>query len=108
MIKVSVLYPNDEGSSFDMNYYVHRHVAMIRELLGDALRDVEIDEGLSGPAPESRAPFVAAVHMYFDSSAAFYEAFSPHAARIMKDVANYTSLRPITQIATVREAAARS
>lgn len=108
MIKVSVLYPNDEGCSFDMNYYVDSHVAMIRKLLGDALRNLEIDEGLSGPAPESRAPFVAAVHMYFDSVPAFYEAFGPHAAVIKRDVPNYTNLRPVTQVSNVRGTGAPS
>jgi uncharacterized protein (TIGR02118 family) len=103
MIKVSVLYPNDEGSTFDMDYYVDKHVPLCRQLLGEALRDVEVDEGLSGAAPDSRPAFVAAVHMYFDSLPAFYEAFGPHASAIRKDVPNYTNLRPITQIAKVRE-----
>ena len=102
MIKVSVIYPNDEGSHFDMDYYVSKHVPLCQQLLGPALQRVEIDEGLSGAAPDSRAPYVAAVHMYFESTAAFYEAFGPHAAAIRKDVPNYTNLRPVTQIAKVR------
>ena len=102
MIKVSVIYPNDEGSHFDMDYYVSKHVPLCQQLLGPALQRVEIDEGLSGAAPDSRAPHVAAVHMYFESTTAFYEAFGPHAAAIRKDVPNYTNLRPVTQIAKVR------
>lgn len=102
MIKVSVLYPNDEGSTFDMTYYADKHVTMIQKLLGDALKKVEIDEGVSGPAPGSRPSFVAAVHMYFDSTDAFYAAFSPHAKDIRNDVPNYTNLKPITQISKVR------
>ncbi len=102
MIKVSVLYPNDEGSTFDMNYYADKHVPMIQRLLGDAMKKFEIDEGVSGPAPGSRPSFVAAVHMYFDSTDAFYAAFSPHAKDIRNDVANYTSLKPVTQISKLR------
>ncbi|HYP83589.1 EthD family reductase [Variovorax sp.] len=102
MIKVSVVYPNDEGHRFDWDYYVGKHMPMVRELLGDALRRDEIEEGLSGPAPGSRAPFAAAVHMYFDSLEAFQGAFGPHAKGILKDVANYTDLRPITQISKLR------
>lgn len=101
MIKVSVLYPHAEGYHFDMDYYVNRHIAMIRELLGDALRKVEIDEGVSGPVPGSMPAFVAAVHMYFESGDAFYAAFGPHAKRITQDVPNYTGIRPLTQIARV-------
>ena len=104
MIKVSVLYPNDEGNRFDMDYYVDKHIGMIRQVLGEALLKVEIDAAVSGGAPDSRAPFVAAVHMYFESTAAFYAAFGPHAASIMKDVPNYTDLKPVTQISSVRSA----
>ncbi len=98
MIKVSVLYANDEGSHFDMGYYVDKHVAMIRQLLGDALRKVEIDRGVAGAAPNSKPPFVAGVHMYFDSVDAFYASFGPHASVILKDVANYTDIKPVTNI----------
>jgi uncharacterized protein (TIGR02118 family) len=102
MIKVSVIYPNDEGSTFDMDYYVDKHVPLCQQLLGPALQRVEIDEGISGAAPDSRPPYVAAVHMYFESTTAFYEAFGPHASAIRKDVPNYTNLRPVTQIAKLR------
>lgn len=101
MIKVSVLYPHAEGYHFDMDYYVNRHIARIRELLGSALQKVEIDAGVSGPTPGSTPAFVAAVHMYFASTEAFYAAFSPHAREIAKDVANYTGIRPITQVSDV-------
>ncbi len=102
MIKVSVIYPNDEGSTFDMDYYIDKHVPLCQQLLGEALLKVEVDEGISGAAPDSRPPFVAAVHMYFESTTAFYEAFGPHGAAIRKDVPNYTSIKPLTQIAKVR------
>ena len=36
MIKVSVLYPNSEGYSIDMDYYCNSHMPMIREKLGAA------------------------------------------------------------------------
>src|SRR5262249_39215143 len=102
MIKVSVIYPNDEGSTFDMDYYIDKHIPLCQQLLGAALLKAEVDEGLSGAAPDSRPPFVAAVHMYFESTTAFYEAFGPHAKTIRGDVPNYTGIKPMTQIAKVR------
>ncbi len=36
MIKVSVLYPHSDGTSFDMDYYCNNHMPMVREKLGDA------------------------------------------------------------------------
>ena len=36
-IKVSVLYPDGEGKTFDMDYYCNKHVPMVAGLLGDAV-----------------------------------------------------------------------
>ena len=33
MISVAVLYPNQAGSKFDLDYYVHRHLPLVRDRL---------------------------------------------------------------------------
>jgi hypothetical protein len=38
MIKVSVLYPEGDGSTFNMDYYLNRHIPMVREKLGQRAR----------------------------------------------------------------------
>ena len=37
MIKISVMYPGGENVRFDMDYYVGKHMPMVREKLGAAL-----------------------------------------------------------------------
>jgi hypothetical protein len=37
MVTVSVLYPNREGTKFDIAYYLNRHIPMVRQLLGSAV-----------------------------------------------------------------------
>lgn len=98
MIKVSILYPRSEGSTFDMNYYLTKHIPMCEQKLAPALRRVEVDEGVGGATPGSASPDVALVHLYFDSVDAFYGAFGPHAAEILSDVPKYTNIKPLTQI----------
>ena len=102
MIKVSVFYPNEEGKKFDMDYYCNKHMPMVKEMLGDALKGGAVEEGLSGGEPGSRAPYVAMGHMYFDSAEAFQASFGPRAEEITKDVPNYTDIRPIMQISEVK------
>ena len=80
MIKVSVLYPNNEGSKFDMSYYCNTHIPMVQEKLGRACKGVAVEQGVSGATPGSRPAFVAMGHLYFDSVAEFQSAFGPHAA----------------------------
>jgi|SRR5688572_25749505 uncharacterized protein (TIGR02118 family) len=105
MIKVSVLYPNDPGSRFDMAYYCDRHIPMVRAKLGAACKGAAVEEGLAGAEPGSRAAFSALGHLYFDSVEAFQAAFGPHANAIIGDIPNYTNVQPIIQINAVKIAA---
>jgi len=102
MIKVSVLYPNNEGSKFDMSYYCNTHIPMVQEKLGKACKSVAVEQGVSGVTPGSRPTFAAMGHLYFDSVADFQAAFGPHAAAIMGDIPNYTDIPPTIQISEVK------
>ena len=102
MIRVSVMYPNSDGLRFDMKYYMDKHVPMVGDLLGDALKGASVDAGISGGEPDSTAPYVAMAHLSFDSVDAFQTAFGPHAEKIMADIPNYTDAKPIIQISDVK------
>jgi len=102
MIKVSVLYPYEEGASFDMNYYLSRHIPMVREKLGAAVKGAAVEQGLGGATPGSHPTYVAMGHILFDSVDSFQAAFAPHAAAIMADIPNYTAIQPIIQISDVK------
>ena len=88
MIKVSVLYPNISGESFDIDYYCSTHVPMVGKLLG----------GAEGEA----APFVAMGHLLFDSVEEFQSSFGPNAEQIMADLPNFTTIQPQIQISDVK------
>jgi uncharacterized protein (TIGR02118 family) len=102
MIKVSVMYPNQLGTHFDMAYYCTKHIPLVRQLLGSALRNVAVEEGIGGMTPGSPAAYVALGHLYFESEAAFQKAFTPHAEQIVGDIPNYTDTQPTIQISTVK------
>ncbi len=98
MIRVSVLYANDDGKKFDMAYYTDKHLRLVREKLGGALKGMTVDQGLGGGQPGSKPPYVAMVHMLFESVDAFQAAFGPHAKAIMADIPNYTDIQPTIQV----------
>jgi uncharacterized protein (TIGR02118 family) len=102
MIKVSVFYPNNEGSKFDIDYYCNRHIPMVREKLGAACKGAAVEQGIAGPTPGSRPAFIAMGHIYFDSAEAFQTSFGPHAETIMADIPNYTDIEPTLQISAVK------
>ena len=102
MIKVSVLYPNHDGGTFDFAYYLNEHLPMVQRLIGDACKRSEVEEGLGSGVPGQPPTYRAAAHMYFDSVEAFQSAFGPHANTILADVPNYTNIAPTLQISMVR------
>jgi uncharacterized protein (TIGR02118 family) len=102
MIKVSVFYPHQPGSHFDINYYCDQHMPMVRRLLGSAVKNTAVEQGLSGGSPGTPPPYMAMGHMYFESIPAFVEAWTPHAAEILADIPNYTNVQPQVQTSEVK------
>ena len=102
MIKVSVLYPKTDSSSFDMDYYCNNHIPMVQEKLGAALKKVAVEGGLGGGTPDSPPSYAAMGHLYFDTVEDFQSSFGPHAAAIMADIPNYTDVAPVVQVSDVR------
>jgi uncharacterized protein (TIGR02118 family) len=102
MIKVTVMYPNTEGSRFDMAYYCNSHMPMVQEKLGAALKGVAVEQGIGGAEPGSPPPYLALGHLLFESVEAFQTSFAPHAQVIMADIPNYTNTQPTMQISEVK------
>jgi uncharacterized protein (TIGR02118 family) len=93
MIRFSVFYPSTEGANFDHQYYVNSHVPLALKTWG--LDSAEIDKGVDGP-------YVAAVHFTFDSMDAMGAALgAPGTADVMADMANYTTITPVTQTSEI-------
>jgi uncharacterized protein (TIGR02118 family) len=102
MIKVSVLYPNTAGSRFDMDYYLSKHIPLVREKVGAALKGVTVEQGLGSMPPGTPPVYLAAGHLLFDSLEAFGAGFGPHAPAILADIPNYTNTQPVIQIGEVK------
>ncbi len=102
MVKVSVLYPKQPDTKFDMPYYLNSHIKMVQQLLGPRLKGVTVEEGISGMQPGSSACYAAMGHLMFASVADFQASFGPHAQTIVGDIPNYTNSQPIIQISEIK------
>ena len=102
MIKVSVLYPNEEGKKFDMDYYSGKHMPMVRSRLDSmGLLRSEMEKGVSSADPSAPAPFVAIGVLYFNTAEEVHEAFKTHGREIMGDIPNYTDITAQIQISEI-------
>lgn len=102
MISVTIIYPNSEDTTFDIDYYCNKHVPMVVELLGDALKGCSVDSGLAGGAPGQTAPYVAIGRLQFESIESFQQSFGPVAAQLSEDLPNYTNSQPQLQISEIK------
>jgi uncharacterized protein (TIGR02118 family) len=97
------MYPNEEGKTFDMNYYSTKHMPMLKDLFGESLKLLEIDKGISGRTPNEPIPFLAIGYLYFDKLSDYQNAFGPNAEKILSDIPNYTNIQPVVLISEVVE-----
>jgi len=102
VIRITVLYPNGEGSRFDMAYYTSKHMPMVKQKCGLACKSIAADFGVNAGQPGSKPPYLAIGYLTFDSVDAFQKAFAPHAGEIMGDIPNYTNVQPIIQISDIK------
>lgn len=103
MVKISILYPNNPGARFDMDYYLDVHMPMSIERLGahPGFNGVSVERGLGGGLPDSPAAYVAMCHFLFVSVEDFMAAFNPHAQILQGDMPNYTDIEPVIQVSEV-------
>lgn len=93
MIRLSVLYPETDGATFDHDYYRDTHVPLAMKTWG--LESAQIDKGVAGP-------YVAAAHFLFESTEALQAAMAADGtAAVINDVANCTTIVPVQQISEV-------
>jgi len=102
MIKVSVLYPHKDGGKFDMDYYLRKHMPLVRERLGASLKSMAVEQGIGGGAPNSPPPFAAMGHLFFDDIGAFKSGMESHGAEFMADIPNFTNIEPTIQVSEVK------
>lgn len=103
MFKVTILYPNGEGKTFDMAYYEGKHMPMVAKIVGPNLKFYEIDKGISGRTSNDTAPFLAIGYFYINDIEAYNQAIAQHRETIISDFKNYTNVMPVIQISEVRQ-----
>jgi uncharacterized protein (TIGR02118 family) len=91
MIKMSVLYPNGDDATFDMEYYRTAHMDIVERTMKPA--KIEIDHGSDGPC-------IAAGHLYFDSADAMAAGMGG-AGEALADVPNFTNVSPVVQTSQI-------
>ena len=104
MIKVSVLYPNKEGTHFNLDYYRDKHMQMVKDGLKPlGLLTTGIEKGLGGIEPGQPAPYHCIGTMTFETMERMQQALQQHGQGLMADIPNFTDVQPIIQVSEIVE-----
>lgn len=103
LFKVTIMYPNGEGSTFDMDYYETKHMPMVAGFLGDNLKFYEIDKGISGRTPNDKPPYAAVGYFYINNIEEYGKAIAENRDAVINDFKNYTNIQPVVQISEIRQ-----
>jgi uncharacterized protein (TIGR02118 family) len=98
MIRLTVMYPDAEDAYFDMDYYLNKHIAMVKEVCGDAVKECSVEQGLGGLGPGAPAPYRVIARICLDSVEDLEKYVAPHDPEFIADVPNFTNIIPIIQI----------
>ena len=101
MIRVAIMYPGTEDSTFDMDYYLQHHMPLLASLLGENLERYEVDEGIGGAMPGDPPRYIAIGYLYFADRDAL-RALGKSGPELMADLPNFTDVQPEIQISEIK------
>jgi uncharacterized protein (TIGR02118 family) len=101
MFKVSVMYPNQEGARFDIDYYRTQHMELVRKHMRPfGLVRTEVLKGISGTGGQP-APFVCIGNLYFETVDGYEKGIEASAGSLRSDIPNFTNVTPVRQVSEI-------
>ena len=93
MIRVTALYPSTSDTHFDMDYYMNKHIPLVKargKEIGVNV-GIEVDKGLGSLTPGDPAPYAIVGFMIFDKIEDFQNLVTQHGNELIGDVSNFTN-----------------
>ena len=103
MIRLTVLYPNTEGGWFNMDYFLKKHVPLVKERIASVGASVELEEGLAGAEPDTSSAFCVIASTNYKSMEDLQKVVAMHGKELLADIANFTNIQAIRQISRIIE-----
>ncbi|MFH1243164.1 MAG: EthD family reductase [Pseudomonadota bacterium] len=101
MVRISVMYPNQDGARFDFDYYRTTHMDLVKKHLSPfGLVKTGVDRGVSGGGDQP-APYLCIGHLYFESLDGYEKGIAETASVLRGDIPNFTNVTPIRQISEI-------
>lgn len=101
MYRVSIMYPNQKGARFDINYYKTTHMDLVKKHLQPfGLIKTDVEKGISGGGDQP-APYICIGNLYFESRDGYDRGIAEAGPILRGDISNFTDTKPIRQISEI-------
>jgi uncharacterized protein (TIGR02118 family) len=95
---ITVLYETAEGSTFDLDYYMAKHMPLVGEKFGPfGLKSWRVLKGVGAPSG-GPAKFGIVANLEFDTAQQFKDAVAAEGGPVFGDVPNFTNITPVVVI----------
>jgi uncharacterized protein (TIGR02118 family) len=91
-VSVQVLYPVGEGTTFDYDYYLSQHMAIVGDAIGEYIESTLVTKGLAG-GPGVPAGYHAIATIVFANQSAMDAALA-NVGPALDDIPNFTNTQP--------------
>ena len=101
MHKVSIMYPNEQGVTFDFEYYRSTHMELVEKHLKPfGLVKTGVDKGISGGGDQP-APYICIGYLYFETAEGYDKGMAEVGSILRADLPNFTNATPIRQLSEI-------
>src|SRR5215510_7252744 len=94
---ITILYPAKDNDAFDFEFYLRRHVPLIKDILGDRMHRLEVRKGASaqgGGAPT----YICVISIWIADWPAYEKVIAARASELIAEVPLFTKVMPLIQI----------
>jgi uncharacterized protein (TIGR02118 family) len=91
-VSVQVLYPVGEDTTFDYDYYLNQHMAIVGDVIGEHIESTLVTKGLAG-GPGAPAGYHAIATIVFANQSALDAALAS-VDPALEDIPNFTNTKP--------------
>ena len=94
---ITVLYPAKDNDAFDFDFYVRRHVPLIKDILGNSLHRVEVRRGATANDGSSAPTYTCVISIWIADWPAYEKAIAARASELIAEVPLFTKVMPLIQ-----------
>ena len=95
---ITILYPAKDNDAFDFDFYLRRHVPLIKDILGPSLHRIEVRKGASGQDPTAAPTYTCVISIWIADWPAYEKAIAARASELIAEVPLFTKVMPLIQV----------